>query len=353
MSGDFTTVGGQTRNRLAAVDAATGAVRAWDPEPDDWVDALVVSGSTLYAGGLFSSIGGQPSSCLAAVRWPVTALAGVTRYDTAIAASRATFARGSCDSVIVATGRDYPDALAASGLAGAAQCPAILVNGAATTIDAKTQDEISRLISGHVSRTIYVCGGTAAVSAGIENRLKILYGAGSVTRLAGATRYSTAEAVAKRAVAVMPGHGITYGGSVYVVTGKDYHDAELAGPLACYEHVPILLVGPVDKALTDTLASIGATEAVIIGSTWRVPQSTQDALGAHLGQGAVTRPCAETDPYAQSVSVAEAWARWVGPASPPARTSRTRSRPAPCSARRRHRCCSRRRPPRTRACCRA
>jgi hypothetical protein len=66
--GDFTSIGGQGRSRIAAMDAATGLATAWNPETDGfYVFTLVVSGSSVYAGGNFSSIGGQSRSRIAAV----------------------------------------------------------------------------------------------------------------------------------------------------------------------------------------------------------------------------------------------------------------------------------------------
>lgn len=65
--GYFTSMGGQTRNNLAALDATTGAATAWNPDADGSVAALAVSGSTVYAGGYFSNIGGQTRYNLAAL----------------------------------------------------------------------------------------------------------------------------------------------------------------------------------------------------------------------------------------------------------------------------------------------
>ena len=65
--GDFTSVGGQERFRIAALDATSGAATAWKPNANSWVWALAVSGSTVYAGGDFTSIGGQPRSNIAAL----------------------------------------------------------------------------------------------------------------------------------------------------------------------------------------------------------------------------------------------------------------------------------------------
>jgi hypothetical protein len=67
IGGDFTMIGGQTRNRIAACDPATGAVTSWNPDADGTVYALAVGGSTVYAGGGFTAIGGQARSRIAAL----------------------------------------------------------------------------------------------------------------------------------------------------------------------------------------------------------------------------------------------------------------------------------------------
>jgi len=67
MGGMFSSVGGQPRNALAAVDTAGGAVLPWNPDCDGLVEALALSDSTVYAGGMFGNVGGQPRQCLAAI----------------------------------------------------------------------------------------------------------------------------------------------------------------------------------------------------------------------------------------------------------------------------------------------
>jgi hypothetical protein len=57
--GDFTSIGGQSRRDLAALDATTGLATEWNPGADKPVYTLAVSGSTVYAGGAFTSIGGR------------------------------------------------------------------------------------------------------------------------------------------------------------------------------------------------------------------------------------------------------------------------------------------------------
>ncbi len=67
LAGQFTSVGGQVRNRLAAVDIATGAVSAWNPNANNQVISILVSGGTAYVGGQFTTVGGQLRNRLAAL----------------------------------------------------------------------------------------------------------------------------------------------------------------------------------------------------------------------------------------------------------------------------------------------
>jgi hypothetical protein len=67
LAGEFGLVGGQVRNRIASVNASTGAVTSWNPNANDTVRTLAVNGSTIYAGGDFVTIGGQTRSKIAAL----------------------------------------------------------------------------------------------------------------------------------------------------------------------------------------------------------------------------------------------------------------------------------------------
>ena len=70
-TGDFSTIGGEVRERIAALDAMTGHATAWDPafrgDPGAIVNSLAVCGSTVFVSGRFDAIGGQPRSGLAAL----------------------------------------------------------------------------------------------------------------------------------------------------------------------------------------------------------------------------------------------------------------------------------------------
>jgi trimeric autotransporter adhesin len=76
IGGSFTSVDGQTRNRLAAFDAASGNLVSWNPNANGVVRALKVSpaGTRVYVGGDFSTIGGVARARVAAVH-PTTGIA--------------------------------------------------------------------------------------------------------------------------------------------------------------------------------------------------------------------------------------------------------------------------------------
>jgi len=69
-SGDFSTVGVDSRNKLAAIDRTTGAATAWDPNMSGGfsaVNGLAIGTSTIFVGGDFTNIGGQSRNMVAEI----------------------------------------------------------------------------------------------------------------------------------------------------------------------------------------------------------------------------------------------------------------------------------------------
>lgn len=89
-------------------------------------------------------------------------------------------------TVFIATGENFPDALGAAGVAGAALAPVLLVQQ--DSIPQATLDELDRL----EPRQIVIVGGTAVISAGVEAALNGLGFSPLVTRISGTNRYLTA-----------------------------------------------------------------------------------------------------------------------------------------------------------------
>ncbi len=69
VGGQFTSANGQPRERLAAFNAANGALLGWNPGADYTVNALVLTpdGSRIIAGGAFQNVAGQPAYGLASI----------------------------------------------------------------------------------------------------------------------------------------------------------------------------------------------------------------------------------------------------------------------------------------------
>ncbi|HRI46849.1 MAG TPA: T9SS type A sorting domain-containing protein, partial [Ignavibacteriaceae bacterium] len=66
VGGSFSTVGGQNRNRIAKLNNTDGSPEAnWNPNASLSVNAIAINGSDIYIGGSFSAVGGQSRNRLA------------------------------------------------------------------------------------------------------------------------------------------------------------------------------------------------------------------------------------------------------------------------------------------------
>jgi hypothetical protein len=162
----FTRIGGQTRNYIAALDAATGAATAWNPNAGFVVHALAVSGTTVYAGGWFTTIGGQSRNYIAALD-AVTGNAtawnpdpgGDRPYGFALAVSGSTVYAGGGFTSIGGQSRNMIAALDAA-------------TGAATAWNPNASGSVSALaISGS---TIYAGGGFTSIGGRTRNHIAAL-----------------------------------------------------------------------------------------------------------------------------------------------------------------------------------
>lgn len=206
----------------------------------------------------------------------VTPIAGKTRVDTAIVASKEAFADGSSQWAIVTTAYNWPDALGGSALAGALDCPILLTapDALATTV----ADEIGRL----GATDVIVLGGESAVLAETYSAIGALPGV-SVQRIAGADRYATAEAIASRAIAEL---GAAYDGSAFVATGRNFPDALGASPLAAAKGWPIYLADPAkgdNLALATAMAAGGVSNALILGGDAAVAPGVETTMRSTVG----------------------------------------------------------------------
>ncbi len=125
----------------------------------------------------------------------VTRIGGRTRYETAEKIAQAVVdevedAESFDGGAFIATGANFPDALAATPLSVATRKPIFLVGPKGLSSSTR-----SAMRAAGVSEVV-VLGGTGAVSSSVEAALRSSLGSSHVERLAGANRYATAVDVA-------------------------------------------------------------------------------------------------------------------------------------------------------------
>lgn len=219
-------------------------------------------------------------------------LAGYTRYETAgLLFDQGNWQQGG--SIVLASGANYPDALAASALAGDLNAPIMLTdpNG----LSPETEQRIQNL----KPSCVYIVGGKAAVSVNVERRVAQLTGTGaSIKRIAGDTRYDTSLKVASSLSSPSD--------TVIVTTGTNYADALSISPYAFATGSPVVLSSPSSGLSDSALKAIkkaGYKKAVIVGGISAVPASVTSQLKAQ-GIGNITRLSGDTR-YATSAKIAE------------------------------------------------
>lgn len=161
---------------------------------------------------------------------PVDRVGGASRYETGESLVRDAFQAGA-ETAIVATGRNYPDALAAGPAAGVIGAPVILVDGNAATASSTTLALLDDL---GVQRVI-IAGGTGAVSAGVEASF-VDHGLGEVVRIAGASRYATAAQLNASVFGIAE--------DSFLANGLNFPDALAGAPLAGAWGAPLFLTPP-------------------------------------------------------------------------------------------------------------
>ena len=212
---------------------------------------------------------------------------GQNRYDTAISvANRYKSTSGSnFKNVIVAYGRNFPDALSGGYLAKVKNAPILLVE---PSEENRIADYIGKnLASGG---RVYILGGTGVVSSDFEGKVK----AKGITteRLGGQTRYDTNLAILKAA-------GVK-DQDILVCTGTGYADSLSASAVG----KPILLVG---SSLTaeqrSYLKGLGTKQFYLIGGTGVVRTSIEKELTS-INRAKIERLWGQTR-YETSVAVAK------------------------------------------------
>ncbi len=212
---------------------------------------------------------------------------GKNRYETAIAASKYAYKDGA-DTVVLASGEEFADALTGTVLAAKEKGPLLLSKSG--EIGKPVLAEIQRL----GAKKIIILGGPVALSQKVETQLKDK--SLQVERISGANRYETALKVAERL-------GST-GKKAFLVSGLDFKDALAIGPVAAREGIPILLTrsSQLDPQVKETLGGLGIEEVEIIGGPVAVAKEVAEEI---QGMGIETKRLAGDNAIETALAVAE------------------------------------------------
>lgn len=173
------------------------------------------------------------------------------------------------DGVIIVSGENFPDALAASGLAG------LLGYGLLYTPSQGVGEVALTQISGNKIANVLIVGGSAVVSEEMERAVSDLPSVTSVTRISGSDRYATAEAVYRYGASV---RGWDNSNAV-VVSGEGFADAATASVYAAREAAPVFLAagdGLLSKSSFDLASSF--SHVLVAGGDAVVSDETVDRL---------------------------------------------------------------------------
>lgn len=255
-----------------------------------WTRSLLTRVALIGALLFVLAVGAAPVSSAAGPN--IIRYLGNDRYATAAKASEKTFGAGVAVA-FVATGAEFPDALAGAPAAAKAAGPLLLTQRDA--LPAATGTELTRL----QPHDIVVLGGPAAVGAAVVTQLGSYAVGGTVHRIQGADRYGTAAAVAAER---FPSTSAT----VYVASGEGYADALAGGAAAGATGSPMLLVthDAVPAATAEQLTRLDPSSIVLLGGTSSVASSVEGLLQQAATHAAVTR-VGGTDRYDTAVLVAQ------------------------------------------------
>jgi putative cell wall-binding protein len=200
-------------------------------------------------------------------------LSGADRYATSVAISRKTFTTPQ-DRVVIVTGEDWPDGLAAGPLAARWKAPVLLVSR--TGVPAVVRGELQRLHA----RELVVVGGPATVPESVVRQAA--QWSTTVTRVSGANRYETAEAAARAMPSV---------DAVYLASGAGFADALSSGAVAAAENGAVLLTSPstLSPATARALRATTPAKVVVVGGPSVISPAVEAQVRAAVPGATVTR----------------------------------------------------------------
>lgn len=224
---------------------------------------VVLGGETAVAQSVVAQLEASTSA-------EVSRLSGADRYETAATLSASVFP-SKPPVAYVASGQNYPDALAAGAAAGVQDGPILLTK--AGELPEATRAELQRLSPSR----IVVLGGPNAISPAVYDQVD---DHGTTSRVQGDNRYATSAALSQSV--------FTSASKVYLASGESFPDALAGSPVAAADSAPILLVrkDSVEPSVCTEVNRLQPATVVALGG----PNAISDAVLQHLTAGCPTAP---------------------------------------------------------------
>ncbi|MCS5722969.1 cell wall-binding repeat-containing protein [Herbiconiux sp. CPCC 203407] len=220
----------------------------------------------------------------------VSRIGGADRYEVAAAIATRW---GSAETVFVASGQKFADALTVGALAGRMGIPLLLTKK--DDVPLATQGSLTELTPSYV----VIVGGAESVSAGALEKIASFAPGAQISRIGGADRYEVSRNLLD-SVYAPPASGV-----LYIADGRKFPDALSAAPAATASSSVVLLVngasdsalGPAERAVITKYAT-GGTIKVIGG-----PASMSFTVEAQLKEIAPVLRLGGADRYEVSEAV--------------------------------------------------
>ena len=206
---------------------------------------VVVGGPASVTPAVFDQLGATSPSIEAVER-----VSGANRYEVSRNIAETFFE--SAERAYLATGANFPDALAAGTVGGAIGAPVLLINGGASSLDGMT----TALLEDLGVTSLRIAGGPASVTPGIQASAELI---APTVRLDGANRYAAARAIIADVY--------TEADRVFLATGLNFPDALAGSVLAATNDSPLFVVKTdcVDQETLDAISDLDASQVTLLG----------------------------------------------------------------------------------------
>lgn len=228
----------------------------------------------LLASGIANGINNYLKANITLSSTPGERMYGATRFETSYLAAKKGWT--TSDTVIIAPGMSYPDALCAGPLAAKNNAPILLARNESLS----SQSELRNLLSSLKVKKAIIVGGPTALSTSFENEIKAM--SISTERLGGLDRYETSVKIAQ---------AVGNNGEIAIATGAGFADSLSMSAVAGIKGMPILLTEK--DVLTSTVKNYLDNQSInksyVIGGTTVISDSVARSVKNPERLGGATR----------------------------------------------------------------